>query len=140
MEASALTHPGRVRPYNNDGYGAFPELGLFVVVDGMGGRWSRDEGAALVIATLRDAYASGERSGSGLALAIQAANRRDPVDAEAHFLDANKPVRRPRTTRVLLQHLLVGRWPVRAHCANPAISSRFTLPHGRATGLGTNSN
>jgi protein phosphatase len=74
MEAFALTHPSRGRHDNNDGYGAFPELGLFAVVDGMGGRWSGDVGAALILAALRDAYASGERSGPGLVLAIQAAN------------------------------------------------------------------
>jgi protein phosphatase len=73
MQASALTHPGRGRDDNDDGYGAFPELGLFVVVDGLGGR--PGECAALVIAALREAYASGERSAPGLSLAIQAANR-----------------------------------------------------------------
>jgi protein phosphatase len=75
MEAATLTHPSRGRHDNNDGYGAFPELGLFVVVDGMGGRWRGDVAAAVIIAALRDAYASGERSGPGLVLAIQAANR-----------------------------------------------------------------
>ena len=74
VPASALTQSAPDR-LNNDGYGVFPDLGLYVVVDGMGGGWRSDEAAHLVVETLRDAYESGERSALGLALAVQAANR-----------------------------------------------------------------
>jgi protein phosphatase len=75
MAAVARTAGGGGRSHNQDSFGCFPELGLFVVVDGMGSRWNADEIAVLVIATLRDAYASGERSCAGLVAAIEAANR-----------------------------------------------------------------
>ncbi|MEZ4293846.1 MAG: protein phosphatase 2C domain-containing protein [Polyangiaceae bacterium] len=38
FEVAGVTHAGRVRSRNEDAYGIFPELGLCVVADGLGGR------------------------------------------------------------------------------------------------------
>ena len=48
------THPGMVRENNEDAYGIFPELSLYVVADGLGGHAggevaSHDGGIDLVI-------------------------------------------------------------------------------------------
>jgi serine/threonine protein phosphatase PrpC len=65
MEAFAQTDPGGDRPYNQDGFGCFPEVGFFVVVDGMGSRWSSHEVAVVILDAVREAYARGERSCDG---------------------------------------------------------------------------
>jgi len=31
------SHPGRIRPLNEDAVGADPEIGLFILADGLGG-------------------------------------------------------------------------------------------------------
>lgn len=49
---AAATDPGIVRRVNEDRYVADPELGLFVVVDGMGGHGSGDVASATIVDTL----------------------------------------------------------------------------------------
>src|SRR5438105_489734 len=38
LDAAGCTHPGRERPDNEDAFGVFTKVRLFVVADGMGGR------------------------------------------------------------------------------------------------------
>jgi protein phosphatase len=76
MLSHGLTHtPGTPsRPRNQDGYGAFPDLGLFVVADGFGSLFRGDEAAMLVVRETSEAYGRGERSCARLVAAVEAAN------------------------------------------------------------------
>ena len=47
LHAAALTHPGNVRENNEDAFVIRPDLGLFVVADGMGGRAAGDVAARI---------------------------------------------------------------------------------------------
>lgn len=70
-EFSAITHPGLVRPHNEDSYVADVDLGLWVVADGMGGHESGEVASAIASATIRERIARG----ASLRSAITAAHR-----------------------------------------------------------------
>lgn len=53
VEAHGSTHPGHVRPQNEDGLIVEPSLGLFAVADGMGGHNAGEVASALALDTLR---------------------------------------------------------------------------------------
>jgi protein phosphatase len=53
---AADTHRGNVRKLNEDCYDADPELGLWLVADGVGGHASGDVASQLTRATIRSAY------------------------------------------------------------------------------------
>ena len=52
LDCFGLTHPGRVRPKNEDDWFADPEQGLFIVSDGLGGRPAGALAARLVVEVL----------------------------------------------------------------------------------------
>lgn len=57
LESWADSHIGLVRKSNQDTVGCFPEIGLFVVADGMGGRSEGEMASRLAVDTIRDAMA-----------------------------------------------------------------------------------
>lgn len=57
LDSWADSHIGLVRKSNQDSIGCFPELGLFVVADGMGGRSEGEVASRLAVDTIRESMA-----------------------------------------------------------------------------------
>jgi PPM family protein phosphatase len=53
LTASGATHPGRVRPMNEDVFLCDPDLGLFIVADGMGGHHAGEVASQLAVESIR---------------------------------------------------------------------------------------
>ena len=70
IEFGHLTHPGLIRPLNEDTYHGDAGLGLWLVADGMGGAGRGDVASALA----RDAIVRQVRSGATLEAAIRQAD------------------------------------------------------------------
>jgi serine/threonine protein phosphatase PrpC len=51
-QSHALTHPGKVRPYNEDAFLSLPGTGIWAVADGMGGHEAGDVASAQVVEAL----------------------------------------------------------------------------------------
>lgn len=64
IEAFGRTDAGHVRCHNEDQVGCFPELGLFLVADGMGGQRTGDRASELVVSAMREAF-GGEAAPAG---------------------------------------------------------------------------
>ena len=77
LEYALLSHPGQVRPLNEDALGARPDLGLFVLCDGLGGYNAGEIAATMAVSSLLSgladdysmAQAAGEEFDAGRALA-----------------------------------------------------------------------
>ena len=75
LEAFGLSDPGSVRPNNEDCYLLAPEMGLFVVADGMGGAQAGERASKLAVDTLAGFLSSsGQADAETLAQAFQEAN------------------------------------------------------------------
>ncbi len=77
LEAFGLTDPGCVRQNNEDCFLIYPELGLYLVADGMGGAQAGERASSLAAETVAEVVrGSGVRDASVLNLAFHEANRR----------------------------------------------------------------
>jgi protein phosphatase len=89
--AAAYSHVGRVRKENQDAYGVFTDLGVFVVADGLGGHKAGEVASRMAVDTLRatlesiadedltpvtDPHGSTSIGGRRLVIAVEEANRR----------------------------------------------------------------
>jgi PPM family protein phosphatase len=52
LEYALVSHPGQVRPLNEDAIGARPDLGLFVLCDGLGGYNAGEIAATMAVSSL----------------------------------------------------------------------------------------
>ncbi|MCY4597524.1 MAG: protein phosphatase 2C domain-containing protein [Bryobacterales bacterium] len=77
IESWGQTHVGLVRRNNEDSYDCVPEIGFFVVADGMGGANAGERASAIAVRTLADrARAAGNALDAGTVVeAIELANR-----------------------------------------------------------------
>ena len=82
LEVCALTDPGRVRQSNQDSFRIVPDLGLYMLADGMGGARGGARASTLAVETVEKVVQRSEhRDAAALLLAVEAAN--DLVLAEA---------------------------------------------------------
>ena len=65
FQTAALSHQGCVRSHNEDKFITLPELGLWVVADGMGGHEAGDVASAIIVQEM-----------SSLGVAVTAADQR----------------------------------------------------------------
>ena len=65
------THNGNVRKHNEDAYEANPELGLWIVADGMGGHDNGEVASAIVTKTITELVEQGKE----LPIAVQYAHK-----------------------------------------------------------------
>jgi protein phosphatase len=88
LEAVGVSDPGCVRANNEDTYLLKPELGLYVVADGMGGARAGEEASYLAAETVCEVvHDSDSRTPETLLKAFQEANRRvfDKASTDARF-------------------------------------------------------
>lgn len=75
LEAYALTDPGKVRTSNQDSFRILPELGLFLLADGMGGARGGERASQLAVDCVADILArSPHRDAAALLGAVEEAN------------------------------------------------------------------
>jgi serine/threonine protein phosphatase PrpC len=77
LEAYALTDPGRVRTNNQDFFQIVPELGLYLLADGMGGARGGERASRLAVECVAEALArSPHRDAAALLSAVEDANQK----------------------------------------------------------------
>ena len=82
LEAYAISDPGRVRTNNQDSFRIIPELGLYLLADGMGGARGGERASQIAVDSVADALArSPHRDAAALLGAVEEANQK--VLAEA---------------------------------------------------------
>jgi PPM family protein phosphatase len=65
ITASGRSHPGHVRPINEDAFICDPEAGLFAVADGMGGHHAGEVASSIALKTMRS-FLVGTRDGESV--------------------------------------------------------------------------
>ena len=84
LEAYALTDRGCVRGNNEDYCLVEPDLGLYLLADGMGGAKAGEEASRMAVDTVKEAItAAGHRDATVLLSAVEEANRRVIAAASA---------------------------------------------------------
>jgi protein phosphatase len=76
LEAHAVTDPGKVRTSNQDCFRIVPELGLFLLADGMGGAKGGERASRLTVDAVTDVISrTPQRDAATLLTAVEEANR-----------------------------------------------------------------
>jgi protein phosphatase len=84
LEAHAVTDPGKVRTSNQDCFRIVPELGLFLLADGMGGAKGGERASRLTVDAVTDVISrTPQRDAATLLTAVEEANRRVHSEAAA---------------------------------------------------------
>src|SRR6266436_9471 len=84
LEAHALSDPGQVRTSNQDSFRIVPELGLFLLADGMGGARGGERASRLTVDAVADVISrTPNRDAATLLSAVEEANRRVHAEAAA---------------------------------------------------------
>jgi protein phosphatase len=84
LEAHAVTDPGKVRTSNQDCFRIIPELGLFLLADGMGGAKGGERASRLTVDAVADVISrTPHRDAATLLSAVEEANRRVHAEAAA---------------------------------------------------------
>lgn len=82
LEASALTDPGKIRFTNQDAFRIIPELGLYLLADGMGGARGGERASQIAVEAVAENLARvPHRDAAALLGAVEEANQR--IFAEA---------------------------------------------------------
>ena len=77
LEACALTDTGKVRSTNQDAFRILPELGLYLLADGMGGARGGERASHLAVDTVAEVLAKSPlRDAAALLAAVEDANLR----------------------------------------------------------------
>jgi protein phosphatase len=77
LEAYALSDTGCVRPNNEDCHLVAPDVGLYLVADGMGGAAAGEKASRMAVDTVAECIrGAAERDAQALLLAVEEANRR----------------------------------------------------------------
>jgi protein phosphatase len=77
LEAYAVSDPGKVRTSNQDSFRIVPELGLYLLADGMGGARGGERASQLAVDSVADALArSPHRDAAALLGAVEEANQK----------------------------------------------------------------
>lgn len=77
LESCALTDPGKVRTANQDSFRIVPELGLYLLADGMGGARGGERASQMAVEAVADILAkSSHRDAAALLDAVEEANQR----------------------------------------------------------------
>jgi PPM family protein phosphatase len=77
LEAFALTDPGRVRTTNQDFFRIVPELGLYLLADGMGGARGGARASQVAVETVAEILGKSQhRDAAALLSAVEEANQR----------------------------------------------------------------
>jgi len=140
--AAARTHRGTVRPENEDAFLCRPDLGLFAVIDGMGGESAGRTAAELARQAVLDAgepargllvandrivrTAKSRRDLEGMGCVASAMRIQDGVATIAHVGD----------TRIYLAGSAGCEQLTRDHTVAASEQERLGLSHGLAVGLG----
>ena len=84
MESCGRSHVGYVRANNEDSYDSVPDLGLFIVADGLGGAAAGERASAVAVRTLvaEAREAGGPVTAATLCNAIELANRLLRIESE----------------------------------------------------------
>ena len=82
LEACALTDTGKVRSTNQDAFRILPELGLYLLADGMGGARGGERASHLAVDTVAEILAKSPlRDAGALLAAVEEANLRVLTEA-----------------------------------------------------------
>ena len=125
LACAGATDPGRVRPHNEDRFGVYPDAGLFIVADGLGGAAAGEVAARMAVDLVCESLIDPDvtwprgttKSDTGLPLLVDAIQRANHC---IHGAAQHKPAWRGMGTTVAAL-LACGRRAALAHVGDSRI-------------------